>query len=189
MNNDEDQDLQMLKPFKDAIEFLADKLQSQQDRIDNLEDLLCNQLIGGIKGLYDTSIKTSGIESLKTKYGEKISPFESVMPELGIKDWSSELYDHLQNMRDNTPEYNDEHEMGIVDSLVKNLQEKISKIQSATGAKPVAVSATLEKVPGQEMEIGNDEDKEMESGPDNTAELIKAVQKLKAGMNPRDISR
>lgn len=188
-NNDMAQDLDTLKPFKDAILFLADKLEAQQQRIDNLEDLLCNQVIGGIKSLYDDSVRTSGIDSLKSKYGDKITPYEGVMPEFGIKDWSSELYDHLQGMAKDTPDWGDEHESGAIDSLIQNLQAKIDKISGATGAKPVSASVTLAK--GEALPVDPEATAEgaPDAEPDNSAEIIDAVKKLRQGKNARDISR
>ena len=185
--NDMAQDLDTLKPFKDAILFLADKLEAQQARIDNLEDLLCNQVICGIKSLYDDSVRTSGIDSLKSKYGEKITPYEGVMPEFGIKDWASELYDHLQGMAQQTPDWGDEHESGAIDSLIANLQAKIDKIAGATGAKPVSASVTLAK--GEEMPEVPEAPAEGAPEEDNSAEIIDAVKKLRSGKNARDISR
>jgi len=168
----------ILEKYKEAILFLSEKIEGLKDRVDNLEDLLCNQVIGGIKNLYDTSVRTDGVNAIKGKYSEKISPFEGVLPEFGIKDWSNELYDHLDKMRKDNPDFSDEDEGATVEQLLNKIQEKVSKIASATGAKPVAASVTLEK---PEEEMIEEEPKE----DDGQDELIEAVRKMKGQKNPK----
>jgi hypothetical protein len=172
-HTDEPQDLQMLEPFKNAILFLADKVEAQQAQIDNLTDLLQNQIIGGIKDLYTSSVRDSGISALKQKYGEKVSPFESALPELGVKDWGSELYDHINDQKANTPDWGEEHESGTVDNLLKAVQDKIAKISSVTGAKPVAASVTLTKPEVEPVEDGDSQ------------AMVDAINKMKNSKSPK----
>lgn len=163
-----------LQNLVDAILFLANKVESQQERIDDLEDLLCNQVIGGIKNLYHTNLRTAGIESLKGKYGSKIEPFGEALPSLGIKDWSSELYDKIQEMKGEVPDWDDDHETSTVESLIANVQDTIDKIAKASGAKPVAASVTV----AEPTEAPADEDED-DGSADHSKALIETAKRLR----------
>lgn len=170
----------ILQPYKDAIVTLAKELEDLRGQVGSLNDLLVNQVIGGIKNLHDSSVREEGINALKTKYGDTIKPLESALPDLGINDWAGELHSHLQDMAAKTPGWNDEMEANHVGGIMQALQDKVGRIAQVAGGKPVAASVEVTKdEPAPEAEAtpeAPDDDEDSEPDP---SELIKSFKNLK----------
>lgn len=164
----------ILEQYKTAILTLFSQVEALEHHVNTLEGLLVDEVIGGIKNIATTEVRKEGISGLKTRYGERMTPLESVLPEFGVQDWGSELYDHLQEMKANDPDFNDEKEGLTVDELVKKIQDSVGRISSVTGAKPVAASVTLAKP--EDVPEAVVEDKEP---LDNTADMVAAVKRYR----------
>ena len=131
-NEDGHQGCVSVDDFQQVAQFLF-------QRIKLLEDLVENQLIGGIKSLYDTHSRETGISSLKTKYGSKFDPMGDALPALGIPDWASTLFDELKKVQESTPDWDEEKEGSYIDGGIAQLMERISKI----AGKPSQASVTV----------------------------------------------
>lgn len=148
-HSDAPEDMAMLQPLVQAIEMIAEKVDSVDKRldecyekVDRMTDHYFNDFIGGIKSLYDDNARSMGVEALRTKYGGMFEPHAGVAKVLmGDKDLMSELYDYLHDNYDKE-EFDPD---SAIQDVLKHFEEMAGKMREATGpAKVVAVHETEE---------------------------------------------
>lgn len=166
MNEDNSVDCVSVADFQAVVQFLF-------QRINLLEDLVENQLIGGIKGLYDNHTRETGISGLKSKYGEKFGSIEHALPSLGIPNWAETLFDELKSMKEGSEDWDEEKEGGYVES---GIQQLLSRINAITGVKPDEASVTVVKKEGDlPVEEVKEEEAPKAEEPKDLASILNAM--------------
>ncbi len=141
MGDEQDFDIRdFAQKVADAFTMMQGQYKEQCDRIDRLEDLLTNGVIKGIQQLALDDQRSQGVSGLQKKYGDQISSLGN-LDDLGLSDWGDKLYDHLNDMKNNSADWNDDMESGEVGRLVEGLKGHLAKIAAATG-KPASASVT-----------------------------------------------
>jgi hypothetical protein len=158
-----------------AGEAQAAQLSALEERAQKLESLVMDEIIGGIKSLYDDNMRTTGIEGLKSKYTQ-FSPFEGDFKELTQQDIWSELYDALQGVKD-------EERDGLVGSIHDGLKSKFDKLKGVAPATAVQVAIKKESAPeGESVEAPPPEVKAVETAApeeDPLKAVVNSVKRLK----------
>ena len=160
----------------DPIEELANALDIIVTKVEQLDGIVMaikktvdDDLIGGIKSLYDENVRASGISDLKSKYGSLFDPYEKGLGELGVQDIWGELHDMIAKAKE-SPDYTDE--MG--DSQIRNIAKMVGDKFAAISGKPVEVEATkVEASPEPAAEKEPEEE-------DPQAAIKRAVERMKA---------
>ena len=148
-----------------ALDIIVDKMESMEERVGKIEKTVLDDLIGGIKGLYDENVRASGISDLKGKYGSMFEPYEKGLGELGVTDLYGSLHSMLSELK-GSPDYNDE--MG--DSKIKEVAKTIADKFAAITGKPVEVETA--KVEPEKPAEPEEEDPQ--------AAIKRAVERMKA---------
>lgn len=148
------QDQAMLEPLIQAIQYLNEK-------VEKLEKLVIDDLIGGITGLYKDNQRTTGIAGLKERYGATLDP---IAPHFGTMFGGKDLYEKLYETLEELKEQDGFDEGGAVNGIAGEIQKVIDSIrgieakQESGETKPegegAGVSVTkVEAIPVEEDEL------------------------------------
>jgi len=122
------QDVAQMTPLIEAVQFLAAQMETMNERIEKIEKVVMEDLIGGITNLYKTNQRDSSIAGLKEKYGSLFDPHKDALDAFypGV-----DIYDHLQDLLEEMKGedgFSDEAFDGTVRESVQELQDKIAKL-------------------------------------------------------------
>jgi hypothetical protein len=143
---DAEQDIQQITPLIEAVQFLAAQMETMNERIEKIEKVVMEDLIGGITNLYKTNQRDSSIAGLKEKYGSLFDPHKDAIDAFypGV-----DVYEHLQDLLEEMKGgegFTDEAFDGTVRESVQELQDKIAKLtgkQDQNSGEPVEVEAEV----------------------------------------------
>ena len=143
--NDESQDAAQLAPIVKVLEMIIDKFEALEERVECLDKLVTEEIIGGITKLYNEKSRMGGISSMSEKYKDKFDPYKDFYGEMtGGQDLYEKLFDEISEMKGSSPDWNDETEGSKVSELAEMIKSKFEKIKGM-GA-PVAASIEVSKV-------------------------------------------
>jgi hypothetical protein len=147
---------------------IAEKLDALDGRLSGIEKTVMEDMIGGIRSLYDENMRTAGIEELKGKYGELFNPhmaaFSEMYPDQDL--WAS-LHDMLGKMKSGE-NYTDEMGDMKIKEIADQLRGKVEKIRGPAVAK---VEVAKEAPPPMSAE----------EDVDPMTAIVDRVKKLKGG--------
>jgi hypothetical protein len=156
-----------IEELANALDILVTKVEQLEGTLMVLKKTVDDDLIGGIRGLYDENVRASSITDLKGKYGSLFDPYAKGLEGVGIPDIYGALHDVLSKLKEGS-DYNDE--MG--DSKIKEIANSI-----AGTLKPDAVEVeTAEVKPAEEPKAEPEEE-------DPQAAIKRAVERMKKREN------
>lgn len=147
----------------DAIEAVIDDQEAIKDRLSSLEKRVNDDLIGGIKSLYEENVRAEGIGKLKEGYGSKFGDIPDKFSNMFEGDLWEKLYDAVADVAEA------EREPRIM-AIYDRLAEKFKPAESAPVA---AVSVETVAPPAEEKEAASEDDAE--------SDIKKTVERLKRG--------
>ena len=129
------QDLELIRPLVEAVEFLAQQLDAQREqnesfhsRLEAMEKVLMEDIVGTLRSNYQTGIRTQGIESLKSKYGERLGKYTEPMGKFypGV-DIYNNLYDTLEQLKGQSENWEDANELSAIEEIVQSLEDRFGE--------------------------------------------------------------
>ena len=148
-HDDLQSDRTFLEPIVAALEMLASAVEEQAEKLASLEKIVMDDLIGGIKSVYDGNLRESGIGELKSKYADLFDPLQDdwrTMTE-STDDIYSKLYDVVADLKKGEG-YNDE--MG--DAEIRAIHSKLAGKISGLKGKPAEAQEAPKEEPIVEIE-------------------------------------
>jgi hypothetical protein len=154
-----------------AVEMCQQKISAMDEEIDMILKLLQDEIMEPIRAGVEENRRKSGIAELSEKYGEKFGPHKEFYGTIsGGADIFEKLFDEIEGERSKVPEWNEESEGGLIESLLKGLEERraaLKDVESKGSEKPEAVEVT-----------------EVKAEPNEKEDLKKLVKKMKAQRLP-----
>lgn len=148
--SDEAQDEATIAPLVQVLEYLLQK-------VETLEKVVMEDIIGGITSIYDDNLHIQKKNDVIGKYGEKFKPYETALKELYPED---DLYENLlgelEEMRKGEG-YTDEMGDAKVSEIEAALKNKFSKVKDSIEPKGTAIEVAISKEPIE----GDDLDKQI----------------------------
>lgn len=131
------------------LDTLVMKLEEVEQKQEQLEKMIVNDLFGGIENLYKENQKSQGIADIKGKYGSMFEPFMSALNETdpGV-DIYDKLHEVISEMR-GSEGYTEDSEKEKVGGFAKNIEDKLREMGKL---EPVA-SVEVTKVSGDEPPV------------------------------------
>lgn len=125
-----------LEPIKQAILFLCDKVEAIEG--------IVNDIIGTAQEVVSTRARTSGIDRLKSTYGEKFSPYEEIYKKIQGGDMWDDMYNGLDSLTERPEDFDEEGFLSGQLQKIKDIMESVApKVEE-----PVAVEvSTIEPEP------------------------------------------
>lgn len=158
---DIEQDKDFLEPVIQAIELLTNAMDCLNEKVEGLEKVVMDDIIGGVKGLYDDNMKSQSISGIKSKYGSMFDPLESAWKEDG--DIYEKLYDVIEELKSKV-DYSPEMEDGEIKGLAEMLQKKVDVNPSTSNDPVVEIEAKGSPDKLQEMLTRIKQQKEKSKG-------------------------
>ena len=150
-----------------AISMCQEKISAMDEEIDMILKLLQDELIDPIKAGVEENRRSSGIANLQTKYGDKFGPHKDFYSTIsGGADIFSKLFDEVESARSQAPEWNEGAEGGLIDSLLKGLEDRRSALKG------------LDEKPAEEAPKSV-EVTEVSAGPNEKDKLKEMVKRMK----------
>lgn len=140
---------------KEAIGSIAAVLQEVVSKVDALEKLVQDEIIGGITKLYDENMRFENIEGLKKKHGAAFEGMDEPFHDL----YDSDLWEKLQDLIDETKGeagdgYTDEMGDGKIAGIAEALKGKLAKLKGGNGQAPAAIEVEVTKAaPAPELSM------------------------------------
>lgn len=159
----------------DSNEAIANILEAIVERIENLEKAVYDELIGGVRSLYDTNRRKMGIEGLRGKYGKDFDPYqESFSAMQGGADLYDRLFDQIEKLRGDAGDgWNDEAEGGAIGQILETLKKHLAG--KAGEAPEIEIEAEgPEGVKIEKTEVGT-------VGGDDMTDLAELIKRKKKG--------
>ena len=167
-----------------VIQYLMSKVSDQDEHINKLDDVVMNEIVGGVNQLYEKNQHDSGYDSIKQQYG---SLFEPHMGSLSEMYPDADLYEELLKEKSNYP---DEGAFGgRVNDIASALQAKLDRIR---GTSSPATAPGDEGMTGLNTESVTPDGgaAAMPAGPgtEGTDAVIAMVRKMKGRKSPLSLS-
>ncbi len=131
------QDEAMIDPIRQAILLLEERLKAYDIRIEAIEKVL-NELLIGITQLYDRNKREMGISSFREKHGglydSARGPWEALAKAglidsgLGLDDG---LYDAIEKLKSGDAEWNDDKEIDAIKKFAAGLTGKLKELSKS----------------------------------------------------------
>jgi hypothetical protein len=168
-------DAEFLKPIVEALELVASRLDALTESHGQLEKIVMDDIIGGVKGLYDTNMRTNGISELKGKYGSMFEPLAPAWKDLSGEDSDlmEKLYDIVDELK-HGEDYSDEK----ADSTIKDIHSKL--LERVKNVKGIQIGEEEKSEPVAEVAVAKGE-------PDKIAEMIEKTKRMKERNTGRSI--
>jgi hypothetical protein len=125
------------------VSSLSDDLKSVREELANLKTLVTDELIGGIKGAFDETVRAERMGDFKGKYGSMLDPLAETFQRTYKKDLHEHAFNFIDGMRG---------EEGYTDELGgERLKAAIEELKAALGMPPDAIAEVkAEAVPAPE---------------------------------------
>lgn len=135
---------------------LKESLEAMDQRISALEHLVNDVIIGGLKDAADEFADDEAYSIFVDNYGDKYKDLEPSMKILNGDDYDigSDLYERVKSKRD-TEGFD---ELAEVESIINELQSKISAIKAEGAEKPEAAADTKEETKEESDSTKDDND-------------------------------
>lgn len=144
-HGDAQQDAEQLAPIIKVLEMVIDKFEALEERVECLDKLVTEEIIGGITKLYNEKSRAGGISSMMEKYKDKFDPYKDFYGEMTDgSDLYEKLFDEISEMKGSTPDWNDDVEGSKVGELADFLKSKFEKVKGM--GEPVAASIEVAKI-------------------------------------------
>ena len=145
---DVEEDKAMLEPILKVVEILVSKVEELEERICANENLVVDELFGGIEKLYQSNMRTKSIEGIKGKYGSLFDPHMEALKELAPDE---DLYETLHDMIESAKGEEGFDEESSVKSAVDAIAQKIAKVKGVPAQAEVTIETVEEKPKGGGM--------------------------------------
>lgn len=163
--------MQLIRPLCEAVSKLAEIIDGLSERIEKLEKVVLDDIIGGVTNLYNKNKSLKDMEELRGRYGSELGEddMEIFKNFYGDRDPIADMYEMVKDKM-GTEGFDPDSELRpILDSL----KQKIAK------AKPKAVEVEMETA------VEPDTSQEVETSPED--ELKAKIAKMKA-QRPKGLS-
>ena len=146
--------------FSGDVSQIMDAVQYIAQRMDLLEKVVMDELIGGIKDLYKNNLRKKHMTSLEELYGGELEqfkePYSEMMNGRGLLD---DLLDQVDEMEEGWEDQENpfDRDASIMD-IVGKLKDKMGKIMGLPGVEAASVTVDPEAA---EAEMEDDEEDDM----------------------------
>jgi hypothetical protein len=146
-----------------AIEYLCDKVDALDEKVNAVADVVEKEIIGGIKEVYDSNVRADGMSAFRGKYGGILGPLADGFEKLWGGDIHEKAFDFLGSLD------------GDEEAKDAKLKEIVASIKDKLGIKdePAAVAVKVEKEAEPSAPEPKKEPDEMESMDDEIARMKK----------------
>jgi hypothetical protein len=131
-----------------AVEMCQQKISAMDEEIDMILKLLQDEIMEPIRQGVEENRRKGGIAELSEKYGEKFGPHKEFYGTIsGGADIFEKLFDEIEGERSKVPEWTEESEGGLIESLLKGLEERraaLKDVESKGEEAPKAVEVKAE---------------------------------------------
>lgn len=131
---DMESDKEFLNPIIEAIELLMQAVETISDKLDTLEKVVMDDIIGGVKELHDGNVRSMNISNVRDKYSSVFDPLESSWKDEG--DIYEKIFDKIEELK-GLADYSEEMEGAEVNNIAEMLQKKVD-VNPSTSNDPVA---------------------------------------------------
>lgn len=134
------------KKLADAIEILAERVQAMDERYDKLECVVMDDIIGGVKGIYDAERRGASISKLKESYGSEIEPLLPAYHAIIGKD-DDDIYERLEDVLEELKGqdgYTDEMGHESIMNIINEIKSRAEKIKGPAPAAAIEVEVAKE---------------------------------------------
>lgn len=157
---DAEMDAAMLDPVKQAILLLEEKLKAYDVRLEAIEKVL-NDLLLGITQLYDKNKREMGISSFRERrgplYESARGPWDALV-KAGLVDGSASLdeglYEAMEKLKGEGPDWNDDREIEAIKKFTGGLTEKLRELAKVipVGSAEMEIELTPEQKAMKDVE-------------------------------------
>lgn len=168
--DDYTQDMELIRPIAEEVVKLVEFVKAQGERLEMLEKVVMDDIIGGVTKLYKTNERAKGIEDLRGKYGDMLpgEDLEVFKEFYGDRDPYGDLYDMVDEMRSGEG-FNEEAADARIREVLEALRGKIGKFR------PKPPEAIEVEVTTSSAEGGPAEEKPVENEAETFANRIKRM--------------
>ncbi len=158
MHEDLEQDKELIDPVVKVFEYVADRVQALCERVDKLEAIVYEEIIGGVTKLYKENLRGQTRGELESKYGELFGPMKEDLEAIDLGDIYEKLVDVLEELR-GVEGYTEEMGDSRIREIHGQLKSKFDKIKGVQPPKAIEVEVTTEEPPKvEESEPEKEED-------------------------------
>ena len=158
-----DQELvQVLQGFKEALDYLHEQNKALNDKIDELSAVLYDDILSPVQDAITFAQKEEGYNKFNEAYGEKLKPYASEYAALyNGNDIARDVYDTYS-------EHSDEYDEALfVDEAIKSIAATIQETKEKLGIPAEQkVEVTETEDGGVEIETVDEPETEMEEKPE-----------------------
>lgn len=157
-----------------AVKMMAEKLDELDEGYDKLQDVVMNEIIGGVEKLYQQNIHDTELEGLKSQYGSLFDPHMDTVKEIYP---DMDLYEELLKEKADYPDGVGFD--GRVNEVASMLKSKIDKIRGVSPAVDASLPVeAVAEVPVEEpvVEVPVEDD------------IASVVKKMKTRKNPMSMA-
>lgn len=145
----EDDDTPILK----VMEILCNLVDTIDQRLGKLEEVVMDDIIGGVETLYKGNLKAKGVDDLKGKYGSLFEPHMGALKEMAPdEDVFDKLYDLIDQAKGGEG-WDDTKESGMAQDMAKAVADKIAKIKGEAPAAEAPAEAPAEGVAVEKTKV------------------------------------
>lgn len=167
-------DTELLNELKTAIDALSAKVDQLSEKQQSFEDRITNEVINPANEAYEKSEKDKRFNNFKTKYGEKLAPYENDVKALEGDDM--DIYQSTFDAMDGDDSIDPD---SFIDSVTEALKTKIDEIKSKLGVAPDAEVTVTESEDG-DIEVKADGETVAESESDTETKVEESTEEPKA---------
>lgn len=163
------------EPILKVLEILCNLVDTLDQRLGKLEEVVMDDIIGGVETLYKGNLRAKGVDGLRGKYKDLFEPHMGALKEMAPdEDVFDKLYDLIEEARSGE-DWDDGREGTMAEEMARAIGEKVSKIKGEAPAPEVAVEAEPE---GEGVSV---EKTKVSAYPDGADEnLMKRIEGMKA---------
>ena len=163
-----DQELvQVLQGFKEALDYLHEQNKALNDKIDELSAVLYDDILSPVQDAITFAQKEEGYNKFNEAYGEKLKPYASEYAALyNGNDIARDVYDTYN-------EHSDEYDEALfVEEAIKSIAATIQETKEKLGIPAEQkVEVTETEDGGVEIDTVDEPETEMEGKPEMEAEV------------------
>lgn len=137
-------------------------------------------LVEGIQGKIASEARIKSLSGFSERYGDKISPYAEPFSKLTNEDLIEKLYDIIDDIKQQAPEFNDEIESGTVDSALSDLKARFEELGIPVQSGDKVVEVEVEPTEVHDEEVAAGEEPPAEEDDDNVSKILKQVEAIQA---------